>query len=245
MNRTVQYWRLIQPDGAPLPGRFPAAQIVKRLRRVESDSGNRHRRCRDGMILLAQGIAEPGNRMLVLDKVRRENLPSVGNQAGQRRSIGLGADEGLLEPTYCLFGMRNVVAMLASGDGPRPRRLVDYLWAKLDIEVGIDVLTQNLDQVLNEMQISAIEVAIPVGHIDRDLIGGDWCAALDGAALLAQQGVVRIGLSVGRRGDRAHKASMRRRLRELIDDLRGSGALSEFDRAKVTGSIRGRSAPWT
>ncbi|MDO3166660.1 oxidoreductase [Mycobacteroides abscessus subsp. abscessus] len=240
MKRTVQYWRIIQPDGQSLAGRFPVEQVVKRLLQAQKDGLDRHRQCRDGMILIAHGVAEPRHRMLILDKVRRDNLPSVGDPAGTRRAIGLASEEGLLEPTYCAFTKHNVIAMLTSGDGPRPRRLVDYLRSKLDINVGIEpVLTQNLDQVLSEMRVSAIEVAIPANRINRDLVGGDWVQALAGAQVLTHDGVVRLGVSVGKRGNRAHKEGIRRHLRELIDRLRGSGALSEFDSAKVSGSIAG------
>lgn len=238
VNRTVQYWRLLQPDGAPLPGEFPAEQVVRRLQRAEADGLNRYRRCTDGMLLIAHGTRDA--RMLILDKVRRENLPSIGSAAGARRAIGLTPDEGLLEPTYCLFGERNIVALLTSGDGPRARRLVDYLEHKLGIEVGIEpVLTQNLDQALDAMSVSRVDVAIPANRINRELVGGDWVQALDGARALAQDGVVRIGISVGRRGTGTQKDAIRRRIRELIDNLRGSGALSEFESARVVGSISG------
>lgn len=238
MNRTVQYWRLLQPDGAALTGEFPAEQVVRRISRAEADGLNRYRRCADGMLLIAHGSNDA--RMLILDKVRRENLPSIGSAAGARRAIGLNPDEGLLEPTYCLFGERNIVAMLTSGDGPRARRLVDYLTHKLDIEVGIEpVLTQNLDRVLDEMSVSRVDVAIPANRINRELVGGDWVQALEGARALAQDGVVRIGISVGRRGTGTQKDAIRRRLRELVDNLRGSGALSEFESARVVGSVSG------
>lgn len=238
MNRTVQYWRLLQPDGTPLPGKFPAEQVVRRLNQAEADGLNRYRRCPDGMLLIAHGTDD--NRMMILDKVRRENLPSIGSAAGARRAIGLTPDEGLLEPTYCLFGERNIVAMLTSGDGPRARRLVDYLESKLEIDIEIEpVLTQNLDQALDEMSVSRIDVAIPATRINRELVGGDWVQALDGARALAQDGVVRIGISVGRRGTGAQKDAIRRRLRELVDNLRGSGALSEFESARVVGSVSG------
>ncbi|WP_186446776.1 oxidoreductase [Mycolicibacterium porcinum] len=238
MNRTVQYWRLLQPDGAALPGRFPAEQVVRRLSRAEAAGLNRYRRCADGMLLIAHGTRD--DRMLILDKVRRENLPSIGSAAGARRAIGLTPDEGLLEPTYCLFGEHNIVAMLTSGDGPRARRLVDYLEHKLEMAVGIEpVLTQNLDQALDEMSVSRVDVAIPADRINRDLVGGDWVQALDGARALAQDGVVRIGISVGRRGTGTQKDAIRRRIRELVDALRGSGALSEFESARVVGSISG------
>ncbi|MGV0772879.1 oxidoreductase [Mycobacterium syngnathidarum] len=238
MNRTVQYWRLLQPDGAALPGEFPAEQVVRRLSCAEAEDRNRYRRCPDGMLLIAHGTRD--DRMLILDKVRRENLPSIGSAAGARRAIGLTPDEGLLEPTYCLFGERNIVAMLTSGDGPRARRLADYLEHKLEIAVGIEpVLTQNLDQALDEMSVSRVDVAIPADRINRELVGGDWVQALDGARALAHDGVVRIGISVGRRGTGTQKEAIRRRIRELIDALRGSGALSEFESARVVGSISG------
>lgn len=240
MNRTVQYWRITRPDGSPLPGRFPAQRVVKQLVKAEAEDKNRYRVCRDGMVLLAKGVTEPDHRMLILDKVRRENLPSVGNSTGARRAIGLSPDEGLLEPTYCLFTRLNIVAMLTSGDGPRPRRLTDYLRAKLDIDIGLaPILTQNLDQVLTDMRVSAIDVAIPANRISRDLVGGDWVQALDGARALAQDGVIRIGISVGRSGNAAHKQRMRRRIRQMTDLLRGSDGLAEFNSARVTGNVQG------
>ncbi|MAU84038.1 MAG: hypothetical protein CME34_19640 [Gordonia sp.] len=115
------------------------------------------------MVLIAHAEERNERRpMVVLDKVRRENLPSIGDRSGTRKPIGLASGEGLLEPTYCMFGENNVAAMLTSGDGPRAKRLCDYLSAKLSIEVGVDpVLTHDLDQVLDAMRFSSLEVAIP------------------------------------------------------------------------------------
>jgi len=139
-----------------------------------------------------------------------------------------------------MFAQDNIVSMLTSGNGPRPRRLVEYLKRKMTIDVGIEpVVTQNLDQVLRDMRMSSIDVAIPLGRITRDLVGGDWVQALDGARALAHDGVVRVGVSVGRRGNEAHKRNIRDRIRQLVNDLRGSGHLSEFDSARVSGTING------
>jgi hypothetical protein len=63
MNRTVQYWRLIQRDGSSLPGRFPAQRVVRRLALAQEQGLNRHLRCRDGMILIAHGVAAPTPRI--------------------------------------------------------------------------------------------------------------------------------------------------------------------------------------
>ena len=119
MNRNVQYWRLIQPDGSPLPGRFPAQQVVNRLLQAPQNNQDLYRRCRDGMV--SHGVQGSGERMLILDKVRRENLPSIGGSAGRRRAIGRGVDEGLLEPTYWLSADHNIVAGRASVQAVGPR----------------------------------------------------------------------------------------------------------------------------
>ena len=242
MQRSVQYWRLVKADGSPLDGRFPAAQIARELRQAQESGLERHLECRDGMVLIAHAGRRNARRpVIVLDKVRRENLPSVGDRSGARRPIGLSPDEGLLEPTYCMFADNNVVAMPMSGNGPRAKRLCDYLSAKLSVEVGLDpVLTQNLDQVLDEMRLSSIEVAIPAQRINRALIGGDWVDSLEASRVLAQDGgVVHVGVAVGRRGNRQWKESVRQRIRDLTNQLRGSGSLSEVQSARVTGTIRG------
>ena len=118
MNRNVQHWRLIQQDGSPLPGRFPAQQVVNRLLQAQQ-TNHRYRRCRDGMVLIAHGVQGSGEPMLILDKVRRENLPSIADSAERRRAIGLGVDEGLLEPS--VFADRNIVAGRASVQAVGPR----------------------------------------------------------------------------------------------------------------------------
>ncbi len=241
MQRTVQYWRLVKTDGTPLDGVFPADDVTSALVAAERTQKGRYRTCSDGMVLVVHGIAGPPNPILVLNKVRRENLPSVGDKVGARRPIGLTDGEGLLEPTYCLFVENNVVAMLTSGNGPRARRLCDYLRAKLDVEVGLDpVLTHDLDRVLEEMRLSSVEIAVPAHVVTRDLIGGDWASALAANRVLVQDGgVIRVGVTVGRRGTRAEKGRIRASIRLLVDQLRGSAATEELDSARVTGTING------
>lgn len=239
MERTVQYWRLVNRDGSPLAGQFPADRVVRELRSAARRRRDRHRRCRDGMVLIAHGVRE-SPPMLILDKVRHDNLPSIGDAGGVRRSIGLSHGEGLLEPTYCMFAADNVVAMLMSGNGPRAKRLCDYLEAKLGMDVGLDpILTQDLDRVLDEMRVSSVDIAVPSARIDRNLVGGDWAEALEANRILAQDGVVKVGVAVGRRGTRAQKDGRRSHIRRLIDQLRGSGAITEMQSARVTGTIRG------
>jgi hypothetical protein len=57
---------------------------VRQLIRARELGLNRYRHCRDGMVLVGHGVADPDHRLLILDKVRRENLPSVGDSAGIR-----------------------------------------------------------------------------------------------------------------------------------------------------------------
>lgn len=239
MQRTVQFWRLVKRDGSPLDGLFPAEDVVRELHHAARSGSDRHRSCRDGMVLIAHGLCE-SPPMLILDKVRHDNLPSIGDVGGGRRAIGLAHGEGLLEPTYCMFADDNIVAMLMSGNGPRAKRLCDYLKAKLGVDVGMDpILTRDLDRVLDEMRVSSVDVAVPAARIDRDLVGGDWAQALEANRVLAQDGVVKVGVAVGKRGTRGEKELRRSHIRRLIDQLRGSGAITEMQSARVTGTIRG------
>lgn len=240
MQRSVQYWRLTNADGTDMTQPFPAEKLVRGLKHAADRGLDRHRHCRDGMVLLGHAGRLQPVPSIVLDKVRHDNLPSVGDAGGRRRAIGLAAHEGLLEPTYCAFVDNNVVAMLMSGNGPRPQRLVDYLAAKFGVHVGLTpVLRKDLDVVLREMRITSVDVTIPAQRINRDLVGGDWVQALDAGRQLSQDGLVKVGFSVGRSGTRDHKRRLGERFRDLIDQLRGSGALSSFQSAKVGGVHHG------
>lgn len=240
MRRSVQFWRLTNSDGTELAHQFPAAEVLGCLANAEVAGLDRHRHCRDGMVLIAHAAHSPAFPTMTLDKVRRENLPSVGDSVGKRRPIGLTPDEGLLEPTYCAFTPNNVIAILISGNGPRPQRLADYFGAKFNLSIGLTpVLTRNLDQVLREMRVTSVEVTIPAHRVDRDLVGGDWVYALDAGRQLSEDGLVKVGFSVGRSGTKDEKRRLSERFRGLVNQLRGSGGLSEFQSARVAGSLNG------
>jgi hypothetical protein len=103
------------------------------------------------------------------------------------------------------------------------------------------VLREDLDAVLAEMRLTEVQIAIPAERITRDLIGGDWAEALDMGKRLTQDGTVRIGMSVGRSGDRDFKERMSLRYHELVNALRTSVGLSELSAARVRGVYRGSS----
>lgn len=240
MKRSVQFWRIVSKTSADLPGKFPADKLVDALDVANQGGLDRHYLCRSGMRILAHSGGSAPLPTVLLDKVRGENFPSVGNARGQRTRMPLNVGEGLLEPTYFSFLNNNVVAVLVGGHGPHAQRLSEYLQFKFSMPVSlVPVLRQDLDQVLDEMRLTQIELAIPAEQIDRNLIGGDWVEALDGASRLTHDGVIRIGLSVGRAGDAHYKQAFSRRLQELTDHLRQAAGIGALKTAKVSGVHQG------
>lgn len=240
MQRSIQFWRIAGSGGTDLPGTFPASQFVKVLSDAETANLDRHRVCRNGMTVIAHAAGRSPHPMVLLDKVRRENYPSVGDRAGRRQAMRLQEGEGLLEPTYFSFLDNNVVAALVNGNGPHPQRLAEYVRSKFRTPIGlVPVLRRDLDAVLREMRITEVEVAVPAERLDRDLVGGDWVEALDGARSLSHDGVIRIGLSVGQKGDAFYKASFSEHVRGLVDQLRQATGFGDLTTAKVAGSVRG------
>ncbi|WP_139204891.1 hypothetical protein [Arthrobacter sp. OV608] len=145
-----------------------------------------------------------------------------------------------MEPTYFSFLDNNVVAALVNGNGPHPQRLAEYIRLKFRTPVGlVPVLRRDLDAVLRRMRITEVEVAVPAERLDRELVGGDWVAALDGARSLSHDGVIRIGLSVGQKGDAFYKASFSEHVRTLVDQLRQATGFGDLTTARVAGSVRG------
>lgn len=240
MQRNVQFWRIVQSDGAALTHRFPAADLVKALESAATLGLDRHRVCKNGMTVLAHASGLSPMPMLLLDKVRRENYPSIGDRSGQRQAMRLKAGEGLLEPTYFSFLPNNVIAVLVNGNGPHPQRLAEYIRTKFQTPIGIEpVLRRDLDVVLSGMRLTEVEVAVPAERLDRGLVGGDWVEALDGARQLSHDGMIRIGLTVGLRGDAQFKASFSDHLRSLVSQLRQAVGFNELTTARVAGQVNG------
>lgn len=192
------------------------------------------------MEVLGHGTSFHQIPTLVLDRVRRGNYPAAGDPRGMRRPIPLRDGDSILEPTYISFIDDNVVGVLKGSDGPHAQRLAEYLRDKLNVKVTLaPVLRENLDEILQELQITTLDIAIRPDNFNRDLFGGDWVHSLDAAAQLANDGVIRLGLSVGRRGSAEHKRGLGERFRTLLDGLRTSAGLNSFDTVKVGGKYRG------
>lgn len=239
MKRKVQYWRAFNDDGT-VPDNDESRKIVATLEHAKAQELDRRWTCRNGMTVLGHPSSTTPAPLLILDKVRSANYPSAGDQQGNRVPIPLQQGQVLLEPTYAMFLNDGVIAVLMGSDGPHPQRIVEYLKAKLGVSWRIEpVLREDLDQVLNEMRITGIEIAIPTESITRELVGGDFYEALDSASQLSDDGIVRIGLSVGRKGDSNFKHRMSEKYRTLVTSLRSGLGLSHFHAAKVRGASHG------
>lgn len=191
-------------------------------------------------MVLGHTITGAPGPALILDRVRTGNYPSAGDSAGNRLPIPLGNGEVLLEPTYALFLKNGLLAVLVGGDGPHPQRIGEYIREKLALGWYLEpVLRDDLDEVLNELRITELQVSIPAELINRELVGGDWYEALESASRLASNGIVRIGMSIGRRGNREFKARMNDYFHAKLSELRQAAGLTHFQSAKVHGEYRG------
>ena len=193
-----------------------------------------------GMLILAHPVPSAEDPVIILDRVRTGNYPSAGDENGNRRQIPLAEGEVLLEPTYVMFLEEGFVAILTGGDGPHAQRLADYIRIKFSVDWRLEpVLRNNLNEVLEEMRITEINIAVPGERINRELVGGDWFEALDAAKKLTDDGIVRIALSVGQKGDQTFKQRMSEKYHGLVKRMQQAVGLQNFKTAKVTGVRNG------
>lgn len=122
-RRSVQFWRIEQLNGADLVRPFPARRVAEVLMKAREAGTDRHFTSADGTVMLAQAVATSPYPVLLLDRVRDTNLPSVGDALGRRKPLPLGPGDHLLETTYFAFLKRNVMAVLTTGNGPRASRM--------------------------------------------------------------------------------------------------------------------------
>jgi len=236
VQRSVQFWRIDQVNGEGLFGPFPARRVAEVLREAEDDGVDRHFRCADGTDLLAQAAAVAPVPVLLLDRVRGGNLPSVGDRAGRRKALPLDAGEHLLETTYFAFLKRNVVAVLGSGNGPRAARLGEYLGGMLGLEPGlVPVVREDVEEILDRLDISRFEFSLPAGRLSGKFMDGEWADMLDSASRLMNEGTFRVSLSVGRSGSARDKQRIRERIQHLIDVFRRAGSMEQFDHVVAEG----------
>lgn len=229
-RRSVQFWRIEQVNGDELIRPFPARRIAEVLRAAQALGIDRHLVCMDGTVLLAQTAALAPHPVLLLDRVRDSNLPSVGDSAGQRKPLPLGPGEHLLETTYFAFLPRNVIAVLTSGNGPRAPRLGEYLGGMLGLEPGlVPVVREDVEEILTRLEVSRFEFALPAERLSGKLMEGEWADVLDSASRLVSEGTFRISLSVGRTGKAEDRQRIRDRIQQLIELFRRAGTVEHFD----------------
>ncbi|WP_245413086.1 hypothetical protein [Arthrobacter celericrescens] len=236
MKRSVQFWRIDQMSGEGLFRPFPARRVAEVLREAEDDGVDRHFRCADGTVLLAQAAAVAPFPVLLLDRVRGGNLPSVGDSAGRRKALPLDAGDHLLETTYFAFLKRNVLAVLGSGNGPRAARLGEYLGGMLGLEPGlVPVVREDVEDILERLDVSRFEFSLPAGRLSGTSMGGEWADVLDSASRLMSEGTFRVSLSVGRSGSARDKQRIRERIQHLIEVFRRAGSMEQFDHVVAEG----------
>jgi len=165
------------------------------------------------------------------------NLPRLEDN-GDIGELQLSDSQALAEVTYVAFLPRNIIAVVINNEGPRPNRLADYLNAKMGCDIRlVPIYRDDLAEVLDRMRLSSIKVSIPEAQVPMLSRGNnldDWVESLDTARRLLEGGVIRIDVSVRRRGKREEKEGRRRRLRDRLTELRGHD-LTRFNSVKVEG----------
>lgn len=235
-RRSVQFWRIDQLNGEGLERPFPARRVAEVLDNALEAGTDRHFASGDGTVLLAQAAAVTPYPVLLLDRVRDTNLPSVGDALGRRKALPLAPGDHLLETTYFAFLKRNVIAVLTSGNGPRASRLGEYLGGMLGLEVGlVPVVREDIEEILNRLEVSRFEFALPAERLSGKLLEGEWADVLDSASRLMTEGTFRISLSVGRSGRAEDKQRIRERIQRLIELFRGSASVEHFDHVVAEG----------
>lgn len=236
LKRSVQFWRIGQLNGDELLRPFPARRVAEVLKDAETGGVDRHYSCADGTILLAQAAAVAPLPVLLLDRVRAGNLPSVGDSAGRRKPLPLEAGDNLLETTYFGFLKQNVLAVLSSGNGPRAARLGEYLCGMLGLEPSLEpVVREDVEDILERLDVSRFEFSLPAGRLSGKLMEGEWADVLDSASRLMSEGTFRVSLSVGRSGTAQEKQRIRDRIQQLIELFRRSGSMEQFDHVVAEG----------
>jgi len=229
-RRSVQFWRIEQLNGDGLGRPFPARRVAEVLKKAQDAGIDRHFTSVDGTVMLAQTVSLSPHPVLLLDRVRDTNLPSVGDTLGRRKPLPLAPGDHLLETTYFAFLKRNVIAVLTSGNGPRPSRLGEYLEGMLGLEPGlVPVVREDIEEILARLEVSRFEFALPAERLSGKLMEGEWADVLDSASRLMNEGTFRISLSVGRSGKAEDKQRIRDRIQQLIDLFRSAGSVEHFD----------------
>ncbi|WP_458108250.1 hypothetical protein M1D51_01405 [Arthrobacter sp. R3-55] len=229
-RRSVQFWRIEQLNGDELNRPFPARRVAEVLKNAQDAGTDRHFTSADGTVLLAQAVTSSPHPVLLLDRVRETNLPSVGDALGRRKPLPLAPGDHLLETTYFAFLKRNVIAVLTSGNGPRASRMGEYLGGMLGLEPTlVPVVREDIEEILTRLEVSRFEFALPAERLSGKLMEGEWADVLDSASRLMNEGTFRISLSVGRAGKAEDKQRIRERIQQLIDLFRRAGSVEHFD----------------
>lgn len=238
MNRTIEFWQIVNEDGSSLLTNFPAQKLISDMLAAR-DAGY------DLAVTTPDDVQlqlEPYNYrrdapFLALYKPRPENQSQMIDH-GEIRNLPFTEDQYIAEVTYFHFFERNVIGFLYYNESPRPKRLIDYINTKFGGRLDlVPIYSRDLDRMLREMSVQNLELRIPSSQaavLTRE-VAGSFAAPLTAASNLIHDGGLSLVLSVGRRGDRRARTQRKESIVELAREAIRFRHI--FASAKVYGKV--------
>lgn len=180
----------------------------------------------------------PQKPFMVLYRPRRTNQ---GHMQDQRETKPIPLIEGqyIKEPTYFHFFSHNIVGFLYHRDGPRPRRLTEYINKKFGAKLSlIPIYRTDLDAALREMSMQYLEITIPSNQattLTADQ-GAAFANPLSAAGQLLHDGSISLRIMMGRGGNPGARRQRRETLLERALAFVGLEDHSAYAKAKAVGS---------
>jgi hypothetical protein len=238
MNRTIQFWRIVNADDSALAAAFPAATLLARLRTAKHEGKNLEAVSGDGTPLYLELHERRGaTPFLVLYRPRRQNQGHMSDN-GVTRPLPFLAGQHVVEPTYLLFLERNIIGFLFHNEGPRPRRFGDYLRVKFGSRLKLlPILRTDLDAALDELSLQSLAVAISPNQAAflAAQRNDPFATALAAAGQLMVDGAVEVTFKVGRRGSATERQRRRVDLARWARVFVGLENQEAYTKAKVIG----------
>lgn len=225
MKKKIKIWQLTPYDRNAQVRVIDGRIINDALEHARINSISRKFVCGNGMQIIAHALSGTAqNPTIILDRIREsDDYPGLLRPDGTRGPLSLTDSGQLIEPTYISFLGNNYIATIQSTSGPYPQRFAEYLNRKIGIDYElIPVLRTDIEDILEEIQLSKISVSIPANYINDELLGPldeNWAVALRANRDLVDDGIVNLNLSVGRSGNEIHRQRIRQKLLLLIANL--------------------------
>lgn len=238
MKRSIQFWYFGNTDGTALAGQFPYSALQRKISAAQSAGADLEVTCDDGAkVTLSLIEPEGGAPFFVLYRPRHENSSHM-NDRGSMRPLPLTAGQHQAEATYIKFLSSNVVGFLLHADGPRPRRLAEFLAKRFNTHHSLlPIYRTDLDATIREMTVQHLEIAIPSAQAAQltQASGLEFAQGLSAFSQLVEDGSITLRLSVGRGGTSTKRSQKRGKLAELAARIFDLPANAGFSRASLVG----------